>query len=358
MRIAIKRFFNSDFYITLGVSALFIYMIYGKLASGWDEFSHWEDIVKTMTILDAYGTDPRANSMFASYPPGMALFQYFGQKINIAVTGSGDFTEWLCNYFYLLFSFSLFLPVICETKRHRNAFVTVVGILGALPLPMIFFKNYYYETYIDPFVGVASGCGFALVMLSGRKGKFYTAYVSLLCATLVLSKDVGLLMAVFVYIAYAADMMIIKAGSAGGLRSVFRKLYWIRMIFPVVLLAGAKLIWKLKLDISGVNISFSNPVDYFHYIKLFFLGGEESTRTVIVNNYKSYFFTHSIGPLGFSCFMYAVFFILVAIILFFLMKETDIRKKISIRAVLGSSMICYILYSLGLGALYSYRFSE
>ena len=48
----------------------------GKLASTWDEFSHWIDIVKAMTTVDDFGTNPQSLSTFKSYPPAMSIFQY------------------------------------------------------------------------------------------------------------------------------------------------------------------------------------------------------------------------------------------------------------------------------------------
>ena len=39
------------------------------VASSWDEFSHWMDIVKAAAYVDDFGTNPAAHSTYQSYPP-------------------------------------------------------------------------------------------------------------------------------------------------------------------------------------------------------------------------------------------------------------------------------------------------
>ena len=80
----------------------------GKLASTWDEFSHWIDIVKAMTTVDDFGTNPQSLSTFKSYPPAMSIFQYVLQKIYLFVNPNHDFNEWRNYLAYQIFAFSPF----------------------------------------------------------------------------------------------------------------------------------------------------------------------------------------------------------------------------------------------------------
>ena len=81
----ISSFFTAPFFIFTALFAICIYIDYGKLADSWDEFSHWMDCVKAMSSLDHFVTSRESHSNFQSYPPAMALLQYFSQKIFLYV---------------------------------------------------------------------------------------------------------------------------------------------------------------------------------------------------------------------------------------------------------------------------------
>ena len=83
---------------------------HGKVASGWDEFSHWVDIVKAVTYIDDFGTNPAANSSFQSYPPAMMLFQYSLQKLYMLVKTDFCFSEWRVYFAFQIFLLSVMLP--------------------------------------------------------------------------------------------------------------------------------------------------------------------------------------------------------------------------------------------------------
>lgn len=74
----------SDAFTPAGIIFIVLYFALcyfnaGWLATGWDEFSHWADVVKAMSAINAFGTSSLSHCMFQSYPPAMSLFQYFSK---------------------------------------------------------------------------------------------------------------------------------------------------------------------------------------------------------------------------------------------------------------------------------------
>lgn len=106
-----KRFFTPGFFI---FAALYIFLAainYGMRLTSWDEFSHWGDIVKVMTTIGGFGTAAMSDSMFPAYPPAMALFQYFCERIYMLVSGE-SMSEWLLYFSYQTFMFAMFFPFL------------------------------------------------------------------------------------------------------------------------------------------------------------------------------------------------------------------------------------------------------
>ena len=202
-------FFTPAFFIFSILFAVLIYINYGKLADSWDEFSHWMDCIKAMSSIDHFVTSPDSHSNFQSYPPAMALVQYFSQKIFMHVHKGAEFNEWRMYLVYQLFALSIFFPFLNNLSRKRPAEIIMLPCILFL-LPLIFYNGLYAEIWIDPFVAILAGCGFARVLYYEKDDITYHLYVTGICATLVLAKDIGLFFGLFVGAAYAIDLLMNK----------------------------------------------------------------------------------------------------------------------------------------------------
>ena len=70
-----------------------LYVDYGRVADSWDDFSHWADTVKLMFAHDALPT-AAMGAQFPSYPPAMALLQYFVQRLGrVALLQNGSYMQ-------------------------------------------------------------------------------------------------------------------------------------------------------------------------------------------------------------------------------------------------------------------------
>ena len=103
-----KQFLKNHFGAE-GVYFIIIYVILvalnvGRLAWHHDELSHWMTCVKVMTNIDDFAANyALSDADFASYPPAMALFQYFFQKLHEIFDGAALFSEWRPYAAYQLF---------------------------------------------------------------------------------------------------------------------------------------------------------------------------------------------------------------------------------------------------------------
>ena len=343
-----------------------IYIHYGRPANGFDEFSHWIDSVREMVILDDFGTAPRAQTLFASYPPGMSLFQYFVQKVYLLVSPNGGFREWLCYPAYQLLAFSFVFPLL-KKVTWRTLIPTGV-LLGLGYLSVLAFYDYGLTMcYIDPFLGIVAGSGFALVYIWEKGDKLRLATLLAALFLLVMAKDSGLFFAIMVAVA-----MMIKAFSwrkgdnfasldatrgfpiASGLFG--RQILIIITGLSVAAIALPKILWKIHYTGRGVSKAFSQPIDLGIVLNVL-LHRDTGWHRQAMDTYAKAFFTapQSVGSLGITV-TYPMIFLVLCLLLagvYALRKAERGQKGILITAVIATA-----LYSFGLSVVYLFKFGE
>ena len=112
LRDFVTLLFTPALAIFVAVYFLLSYANEGVLASTWDEFSHWMDVVKVTTTIDDFATNPNSYSAFKAYPPAMNMFQYFVQKIFLIFNENANFNEWRAFFAYQIFALSFFFPFL------------------------------------------------------------------------------------------------------------------------------------------------------------------------------------------------------------------------------------------------------
>lgn len=357
LRRFLADFFTPGMCIFCGLFVFLVYMNYGMLAHGWDEFSHWMDCVKAMTILDSFATDPRSYSTYASYPPSMSLFQYFVEKIYLILNPDAAFCEWLVYLAYQIFALSLLMPLL-RGFSHEKPLENFALAAAVFLAPTLTYGDFYTSVYIDAFVGILTGCGFAAVMLHRKKDPVYFLYLSLLCFCLVLAKDAGLLFAVFVVLAFLLDWLMdrYRCRERIGPAGLFAGLS------PVLALLFAKLSWSLELARQGVVKVFDQPIDFLAYTKMFFLHNGTAFRQTVVDLFQQQFSKVSMG-FGFkfietSYLVLSVAFGLMLVAALFAYKRREPERKWNRLAALMMLVLCTAVYIYGLGSIYAYRFTE
>ena len=349
------RFLSPGFllFCVFFVSLLWIHR--DRPANGFDEFSHWMDVVKAMTALDDFGTNPEAHILFRDYPPGMALFEYFFQKAHLLVAPGAGFTEWLCYPAYQLLAFSFFFPAL---KKLAWKQVIPVGIMAAIAClgSLALYDYALTQTYIDPFLGLATGAGLCLLCTQEEKDPVADAAFLLLLFALVMSKDTGLYCACILGIAAGVIRLVHLRKGIKKRRFLALSLFILGIVLSIAL---PKLLWKAHYTAAGYRKVFGQPIDW-NVVWEVLAGTNTGWQGNAFRHYLNALLTSpvEIGSTGISI-TYPILLAAETAVLFLLVfvrrkkKGNGQRLTVAIAAVTMT-----ILYSVGMGFIYIFKFGE
>lgn len=345
------RAFQKDFLSTVGTPAAAAFLVLfcalvilnrGRLCATCDEFSHWGLIVKQMAYTDALGTDPGAVSIhFKSYPPAMALFQYFFEKMNGFCTGVW-FSEWHLYLAYQVLSYALLLPFLSGLDPKKPGFYA--ALLLMFFSPVFIFRNAFSEIYIDAFIGLAAGAGLACVFIRERDG-LQSLTVLLTSAVLVLSKEIGILFASAVSACYVLSVFL----DDGSGRKWGQRIAAVGHGLSAVLIP--RLLWETHLTANAVQKNFSGRIDFGSLLRVI-LGKEVSYRTEAIRNFGKAL-VKTPYPLPELLLLFSG--ILLLILLLKKEKKKEIQRYRMTAVVCAVLAVCYIV---GTCVAYMYKFSE
>ncbi len=356
----VKGFFTPAFFIFSFLFFIICLCNRGKLAAHTDEFSHWVDSVKTMFLLDDFITNENSHSLFKSYPPIMALFQYFFQRVNALIFRSNDFVEEKVYVAYQVFVVSLILPFfkMLNTKKLWRFLMSCMIIICAT---LLFYPDIMTVVVIDPFISVLTGCAFANLLLCDKLEKIQIVYISMICFTLVLAKDIGLYFSCFICICF-----VIRHLGRMDFRSAEKRLRVKSILIcslPILLTTIAKILWKMELNISKVQI-FGGKTELLTYTRMFFLKNDQSYKQEVVEKVKTAYFENriTIGDFDFKT-SYFVLSVCLCLALFlfsalYCSKIKSKRGKTTFKLLAVIIVVQFVLYIYSLGAIYIANFSE
>lgn len=271
-------------FITPGAMLMLLFVLtasyanYGKQVTGWDEFSHWATVVKHMVIFDTLGCDKNYSFVsFKSYPPAMALFQFYIQRIVILFNPNMKFSEEHLFFAYQVFSVSFLFPFLGKLN-FKKPYAWVVSVLICITI-LLFQPEKLSAIYIDPFLGLLAGTGMATVFLMGiDQNPMYRVLTLMIISILVLTKDAGLLFAVFTAISYA--IMVIHRQEKYGVMS-----FVVQCSAPILAIVVPKVLWTVCLVKNGVQSLFGK-IDLVSLVHVL-IGKETSYRTEVLENYAN-----------------------------------------------------------------------
>ncbi len=250
---SLKRLFAADTAVFAILTLIFLICTMWMEAIRWDEFSHWMDTVKTMTLIDDLGTNPDAYVIYPSYPPGLSLFHYPLQEFYL-LTGGSEFSEWRYLFSYKLFALSMIAPAF-RKLRYRNPLAMLFAAGTSLVFPGVFFESFYDGGVVDSFLGLMSGAGLAYLILYDGENDRIMKRLSVCAAgmILVLTKDAGLLFAVMLLVGvFAAEFL---TGNSDSLAS-----HCLFCLETAAAIAIPKIAWNLHLKARGIGSVFNNPI--------------------------------------------------------------------------------------------------
>ena len=175
--------FTPGFVIFTVAFALFAVCNKGKLVHEMDAFSHWGDVVKSMTLLDDFGTNAASLTEFKSYPPGISLFQYFYEKTGSLLHGGTRYTEWFLYHAYQVMLAAFVAPVFSRLS-HRKPATALICSICVFAAPLVMYYNTYDSLYVDSLLGILSGCALAMMVFTLLNN--WLGYLSVLNSLLII----------------------------------------------------------------------------------------------------------------------------------------------------------------------------
>lgn len=350
------------FFVFLVIFFALSYFNNGKLATAWDEFTHWIDSVKTMVTVDDFVTNPASGSMFKNYPPSMSLFQFFLQKLHLWLHSGELFNEWRVYFAYQILSVAMWMPFLKNLKfRRLPEMLLVPGIL--ILAPVLIFRDFYMSLYVDAFLALLAGCGMAYIFVRKEKGKTDLVYLGLLLFTLTLAKDTGRLLSLFVALTF-----VLEQWHQNRKRILEKTAAWKQrlsmILMPLLMFLPAyipHLLWKNEVRISGVPQA-SVPVRFIRFLGILWFGqtDTEYARDGVVRSFAREFFANrrQIGqwPVSYALItVLLILFVILAVFCYTKKVEKDTGRYILISVM---TFLMLAVYVLGLGALYISRFTD
>lgn len=142
--------------IAVAAVAVLAIVVSGRLASEWDEFSHWLHAVRYLFENNRFPGPPTASPMFsccAAYPYGWPLLTYLPS----IVFGFVESIPAVLNVLIL----GLFGVLLAQLARPHGGDAStagiVLGVLGATLLAPTFVSKLVFSTYADNITGVLVG---------------------------------------------------------------------------------------------------------------------------------------------------------------------------------------------------------
>ena len=342
-----RRFFTPNFFL---FAALFCYLWLlhrGRLAASFDELSHWADVVKAMTQAGVLNSNPLANSDFQSYPPGIALFQFFAQRLGLLCAPADGFRDWRLYHAFHVLALSLVLPFLRDLN-YRRLYAWPVA-LACFLAPGFLFPTFFVTLLVDPMLGLLTAAGLAAVLLNRERDGCCRAFVLLCIALLTLTKTIGVFFALVVALGYA-----LSERPGRGWKSL-RPFLGV----PAALLPW--LLWKLSVRLNAASVAFPDRIDYRLLLRVL-LGGEAGYRTTVRNNFLiGINELESSGRLLGIVLSYPVLTLLLLSFLLFagkrLARQEPERARLFKRLwILSAAMLP--LYLFGLLVMYLFKFGE
>lgn len=265
-----KKKINIKSLFSLGMVAWFIIlgMIIINCRGIWlarsDEYTHWGLAVKDMFYFDSLAKHAETTVLLVRYMPFSTLFEYFVVYMN------GMFSEALI---YMAFQICLLSCISIFFVIAQKIRICIFPAIGAVIfIPLIFFYDIYNCIYVDPLLAVIS-VYILLCYYKDRISVFNTVRILLGIFALVLTKDMGLVLAVII-----CGIIFIH-----NIYSNFLKKKRIRvndMMIPFIYFLAAVVIfmsWQIYLSVPGKNRNEITTIEY-EYEK------ESKTRNTITDS--------------------------------------------------------------------------
>lgn len=349
--------YKKGFIKTISTPGLLMFLLFiaftwwahsGRYLTQWDEFSHWGLTVKNMFNLDVLGNQAVATTTFKSYPPAVALFQYFLQKL------SGAFIEANLYRAINIFNLALLIPIFKLVNWKQPKQILMLAFI-MMALPLAFYYEFYHTIYVDATLGVLFG--FILyTYFSECLTKFNLINLTLAFMVLILTKETGFGLAALALVIIIPDLVMNRQEVKRYLKQN-RFINKLIFILPLLGILFAKYSWNTYLKITQTESYWGEPGVTLSKVLDLYADTQPAYRKETMLNFFNALFTDKIA--GFMIDINFIGFLFIfAALGFFLVYLTKEQNKMRIRWAMRLSFIGCIIFAASLLSVYLFTYSE
>lgn len=290
VNIALRNLLSPSFLAFLCLTLL-TYMVSNDVQFfQWDEFSHWGLTVKDMFYSKRLSVFPDSATWFKTYPPGMALWQYF--FISWYSNWNDEVIVFAYNFFLILMIMPVFKKIQWENKSIkkfilRNLLSIFIVFIIIYMIPYIYNNPWEGTPWRCIYIDRAISYLFAYVLFTyfGNKNcsNFHWLSIALGYCVLCLLKSIGLFFIFMSLIIILVDMCVEKKNGK-------RKCLVFSSCSLIIYLS-----WNLVLKVNNVKqIWNANGTLSISSITSLFAGTEEEWRYKLVKDFFQAIFSNTI----------------------------------------------------------------
>jgi len=331
----------------IGFFIISLYFSYGRFVHFWDEFSLWGTIVKHFYFADALGTTPHPNYevFIVTYVPGTGLFQYFFSRF------SNQFVEHNLFIAFNMLYFCLIMPLVKDLFSRKKWLPQLCLLVILLVLPTMADHFFYSTIYVDTILGVLFGLSLLYYFVYRYEESLYgilmvTATVSMM----VLTKDMGLLLAVGIFGIIIVDMLFFKrkalrliSSQTPGLLNKSGKL--LLLLLPLLCTVFFRVSWaNLTAFLDDKSVESAVTAGYLGNL----LSGQlEPYQQYTMSRFINATIYSNVANFKMSVVVFSLLFVMVTFLLAFLLKKRSENLRIMTSSlILTIGLYCYHVVTL------------
>lgn len=333
------------YFIIFSIYCFFLYKYTGF--GNCDEFTHWGPMLKETLRLDGFYTqDASRLIMHKDYPPFFTLLEVLFQGFN-----GFKFHEPFAYVALQLFMFSMLLPIFSNLKKKdwlKSLLIFISIVLVGLTLDKTEtasdYAFVYNSIYVDWCLALFCAYGIYLTYKDEGWGLFRFVYLTLICVTFILMKQMGLVFYLIILIYAFFKVTFID-------KQLDFKMMLNGIIFLVVIPVLFYISWSYVVKLYQIDAQFKigelSISDFFNIIKGNAPKGLEWKYTAF-RNYCSNLLHRPLvlHPFKMSYFVYTGLMMLIIFIAFRFKKDAFFLAGTYLIGAIGYSIAMLILYTL------------
>ena len=333
------------YFIIFSIYCFFLYKYTGF--GNCDEFTHWGPMLKETLRLDGFYTqDASRLIMHKDYPPFFTLLEVLFQGFN-----GFKFHEPFAYIALETFMFSMLLPVFSNLKKKdwlKSLLIFISIVLVGLTLDKTEtasdYAFVYNSIYVDWCLALFCTYGIYLTYKEEGWGLFRFVYLTLVCVTFILMKQMGLVF--YLIILIYAFFKVTFIDKQLDLKMMLKGIIFL-VVIPVLFYISWSYVVKLYQIDAQFKIGELSISDFFNIIKGNAPKGLEWKYTAF-RNYCSNLLHRPLvlHPFKMSYFVYTGLMMLIIFIAFRFKKDSFFLAGTYLIGAIGYSIAMLILYTL------------